>query len=106
MQQIEKRTFQAYREQFLEEPVLVASNLTGPYYPFTDEPLVADARGIYYAGKLVRDSAGALYLITWRQWDKEGNFCGGLSDPATVHVLPDGRLQVDPQQLWTAQACS
>jgi beta-fructofuranosidase len=84
---------------------LVADKLTGPYRPLTDEPLVADATGTYYAGKLVRDNAGGLYFIAWRQWDEEGNFCGGLSDPAPVHVLPDGRLQIDPKQLWTAQAC-
>jgi len=80
---------------------LVADQLTGPYRPLTDEPLVADATGIYYAGKLVRDTTGVLSFIAWRQWDERGNFCGGLSDPAEVHVLPDGRLQVDPQQLWT-----
>ena len=73
--------------------------------PLTDEPLVADMMGSYYAGKLVRDSAGALYFMAWRQWDEGGNFCGGLSDPADVHILPDGRLQVDPQQLWTVKAC-
>ncbi len=83
---------------------LVASRLTGPYRPLTDEPLVADATGTYYAGKLVRDSAGALSFIAWRQGDEEGNFCGGLSDIAAVYVLPDGRLQVDPQQLWLVQA--
>ncbi len=82
---------------------LVASKLTGPYRPLTDEPLVADAIGTYYAGKLVRDSVGALYFIAWRQWDERGNFCGGLSDTAAVHVLPDGHLQVDSQLLWKAQ---
>jgi beta-fructofuranosidase len=82
---------------------LVASRLTGPYRALTDEPLVADTMGTYYAGKLVRDSVGALYFIAWRQWDEEGNFCGGLSDTAAVQVLPDGRLQVDLQQLWVAQ---
>jgi len=82
---------------------LVADKLTGPYRPLTNEPLVADAIGTYYAGKLVRDSAGTLSFIAWRQWDEVGNFCGGLSDPAAVHVLPDDRLQVNPQQLWTAQ---
>ncbi len=81
---------------------LVADKLTGPYRPLTDVPLVADAIGTYYAGKLVRDSAGSLSFIAWRQWDEVGNFCGGLSDAAEVHVLPDGRLQVNPQQLWTA----
>jgi beta-fructofuranosidase len=82
---------------------LVSSKLTGPYRPLTDEPLVADDTGTYYAGKLVRDNAGALYFIAWRQWDEEGNFCGGLSDPAAVQILPDGRLQVDPRELWVAQ---
>jgi beta-fructofuranosidase len=82
---------------------LVADELTGPYRPLTDEPLVADATGTYYAGKLVRDSAGELHFIAWRQWDEVGNFCGGLSDIAAVHILPDGRLQVDTRQLWTAQ---
>jgi beta-fructofuranosidase len=83
---------------------LVADELLGPYSPLTDEPLVADATGTYYAGKLVRDSVGELHFIAWRQWDEVGNFCGGLSDPAEVHILPDGRLQVDPQQLWTVKA--
>jgi len=83
---------------------LVASKLTGPYIPLTDKPLVADTIGTYYAGKLIHDRAGVLHFMAWRQWDNEGNFCGGLSDIAAVHVLPDGRLQVDPQQLWTALA--
>lgn len=82
---------------------LVADKLTGPYRPLTDEPLVADTLGTYYAGKLVRDSAGTLYFMAWRQWEESGTFCGGLSDPAEVHILPDGRLHVDQQQLWTAQ---
>lgn len=79
---------------------LVADKLTGPYLPLTNEPLVADAAGTYYAGKLIRDSAGALFFMAWRQWDEAGNFWGGLSDPAEVHVLPDGRLHVHAQQLW------
>jgi len=82
---------------------LVADKLTGPYRPLTDEPLVADAVGTYYAGKLVLGSEGKLFFIAWRQWDKEGNFCGGLSDPAEVHILPDGRLYVDVEQLWEAE---
>jgi len=83
---------------------LVASTLTGPYLPLTDEPLVADAAGTYYAGKLITGMGGELNFMAWRQWDEKGNFCGGLSDIATVHILPDGRLQVDPKQLWTAKA--
>ncbi len=79
---------------------LVADTLTGPYRQLTDEPLVADAPGTYYAGKLVPGSEGALFFMAWRQWDEEGNFSGSLSDPADVQVLPDGRLHVDQQQLW------
>ena len=81
---------------------LVANRLTGPYSSLTDEPLVADATGTYYAGKLVRDREGTLYFMAWRQWDERGNFCGGLSDIAEVHVRPDGRLQIDAQKLWSA----
>ncbi len=80
---------------------LVADKLTGPYHPLTNEALVADATGTFYAGKLVTDSSGAHFFMAWRQWDEKGNFSGGLSDPAEVSVLPDGRLQVNQQQLWT-----
>lgn len=80
---------------------LVADKLTGPYRLLTDEPLVADATGTYYAGKLVQNSTGRLSFMAWRQWDERGNFCGGLSGIADVQVLPDGRLQVDAQQLWS-----
>jgi beta-fructofuranosidase len=80
---------------------LSADSLTGPYRPLTDEPLVADATGTYYAGKLVQGQNGEYYFMAWRQWDKAGHFLGGLSDPAEVSVLPDGRLQVDTRQLWT-----
>jgi len=38
--------------------------------------------------------------MAWRQWDEAGNFYGGLSDPAEVDVLPDGRLHVNTEQLW------
>lgn len=85
---------------------LVSSELTGPYLPLTGEPLVADATGTYYAGKLVPGNAGELNFIAWRQWDEGGNFCGGLSDVAAVHILSDGRLQIDPNQLWIAKTRS
>ena len=80
---------------------LVADKLTGPYRPITDEPLVADATGTYYASKLVTDMGGELNFMAWRQWDERGNFCGGLSNIAAVQILSDGRLQVDQKQLWT-----
>lgn len=82
---------------------LVSSKLTGPYLPLTQEPLLADAKGAYYAGKLVRDRVGELNFIAWKQWDEAGNFYGALSDIAEVRVLPDGRLQVDPRHLGIAK---
>jgi beta-fructofuranosidase len=78
---------------------LVSNNVTGPYLPLTDEPLMADAMGTYYAGKLVRGIRGELNFMAWRQWDEKGNFCGGLSKIAPVHILPDGRLHIEPKQL-------
>lgn len=82
---------------------LVADKLTGPYHLLTDVPLIADATGTYYAGKLIQHSTGKLSFLAWRQWDERGNFCGGLSDIADVHILPDGRLQVDAHQLWSTK---
>ncbi|HLZ60844.1 MAG TPA: hypothetical protein VKR06_28175 [Ktedonosporobacter sp.] len=82
---------------------LVANRLTGPYLPLTNEPLVADASGTYYAGKLVHDMVGALHFMAWRQWNEEDRFFGALSDIAAVDLLPDGRLRVDSQQLWLPQ---
>lgn len=81
---------------------LVADKLTGPYRLLTDEPLIADATGTYYAGKLLQNDAGTVSFMAWRQWDENGKFCGGLSNIVDVHVLPDGRLQIDAQQLWSA----
>lgn len=91
------------REAWVGTHYLVADALTGPYRSLTEEPLVADTTGTYYAGKLVRGSTGTLFFMAWRQWDEHGNFCGGLSDPAEVLVLPDGRLYVDTVQLWKSE---
>jgi beta-fructofuranosidase len=83
---------------------MVADKLTGPYRLLTDEPLLADTMGTYYAGKLLRDGDGRLSFLAWRQWNDGGEFCGGLSDPAPVQVLPDGRLQVDEELLWKGRS--
>jgi len=73
---------------------LVAEKLTGPYRLADDAGLVADDRGTYYAGKLIEDPGGQWVFLAWRRWDEDGNFVGGLSDPAPVHVLADGSLAV------------
>jgi beta-fructofuranosidase len=81
---------------------LVAETLTGPYHLLTDEGLVADDAGTYYAGRLVEDPSGQLVLLAWRQWDETGRFAGDLSDPAPVRCLADGRLEVDTRRLRPA----
>ena len=79
---------------------LVADRLDGPYRLLTDEALVGDAPGTYYAGRAVEDPTGRLVFLAWRRWDDAGRFLGGLSDPAPITVLPDGRLHVDAAALW------
>jgi beta-fructofuranosidase len=79
---------------------LIADQLTGPYQPVDDPPLLADRNGTYYAGRVVDDPDGRPVFLAWRQWDVHGAFVGGISDPAPVHMMPDGRLRIDASQLW------
>jgi beta-fructofuranosidase len=79
---------------------LVSDAITGPYRLLTDEPLVGDAQGTFYAGRVVEDPNGRLCFMAWRRLDEEGNFLGALSDPAPLESLPDGRLRVDSGTLW------
>ena len=83
---------------------LVADRVTGPWRLSTDEPLLADEAGTYYAGRIVDGPTGAPVLLAWRQWDDAGRFLGGLSNPAPVSVLADGRLAVDRTALWSGPA--
>jgi len=79
---------------------LVADRPAGPYTLAAGEPLLADAAGTYYAGKLIECTPGEYVFMAWRQWDERGRFLGGLSNPAPVKVLDDGRLQIDAGRLW------
>ena len=83
---------------------LTGFNLTGPYLPLGGEPLVADADGRYYGGRVVAGFDDRLVFFAWRKWDDEGRFLGGLSNPAPLRLLPDGRLQVDAEHLWPGAA--
>jgi beta-fructofuranosidase len=79
---------------------LVADELTGPYRLVTDEALVGDAAGTFYAGRVVADPNGRLVFLAWRRLDEQGRFLGALSDPSPLEVHPDGRLRVDATALW------
>ena len=82
---------------------LVADDLLGPYRLLTDEPLVGDEAGSYYAGRIVDDPDGRPVFLAWRQWSIVGTFLGGLSDPSPVRVLADGRLEVESAMLWSQE---
>ncbi len=79
---------------------LVADELPGPYRLISEAPLVGDAPGTFYAGRVVEDPAGDLVFLAWRSRDDEGRFLGGLSNPAPIVQQGDGRLTVDATALW------
>lgn len=79
---------------------LVADHLDGPYGLVTTDPHVGDDIGTYYAGRVIEGPTGEPVFMAWRQWTDHGTFLGGLSNPAPLTVLPDGRLHVDQSQLW------
>lgn len=79
---------------------LCAERITGPYRLLNDEGLVADRHGQFYAGKIIEGPDGSLVFMAWHGLDETGNFVGGLSNPAPVTQLADGRLSVATEQLW------
>jgi len=79
---------------------LVADALTGPYGLLTDDVLVGDAPGTFYAGRVTENPDGRLVFLAWRRLDDDGRFLGALSDPAPVELLPNGSLDVDADALW------
>jgi beta-fructofuranosidase len=81
---------------------LVSDSITGPYRLSSDEPLVGDEPGTYYAGRVVEDPDGRLCFMAWRHWDEAGQFLGGLSNPAPIEQDEQGRLTVDKTALWPA----
>ncbi len=73
---------------------LVGDSPTGPFRQVGDGLLEVDRQGSTYAGKLHRDSSGALVFLAWHRNDADGGFRGELSEPRLVDVLPDGSLRV------------
>ncbi|MDK2981097.1 MAG: beta-fructofuranosidase [Chloroflexota bacterium] len=76
---------------------LVSEDPLGPYRMLTDDFLLGDAAGSYYAGKAIRDRQGNWVLLACRQNSAEGAFIGELSDPMPLQVLPDGRLKIEKE---------
>lgn len=72
---------------------------TGPFTLAPAPPLGADARGTFYAGRVVEGPDGQPVFLAWRK-EQDGRFVGGLSDPAPVTVDGSGHLHVDTGALW------
>lgn len=78
---------------------LMADNPFGPYRYMSDDFLVGDAHGSLYSGKLIQDASGNWQFMAFRNMTEDGEFIGDISDPLPVHVLADGRLQVESTSL-------
>lgn len=67
----------------------------GPFAPISDRSFVADSAGSLYAGKVVVDPVtGGPAFLGFLQFDEEGVFHGGLSDPLPVSVTEEGELSI------------
>ena len=72
---------------------LVGDSPTGPFTPDSDGIFAADEAGSLYAGKILTDPlTGGPALLAFLQFDSEGTFVGGLSDPVAVDVTSTGRM--------------
>lgn len=84
-------------ERWIGTHYLTADTVEGPWTLADEPPLVGDAAGTWYAGRVLEIGEHALFFA-WRR-ARDGRFEGGLSDPAPVEVNPAGRLRVDPAAL-------
>jgi beta-fructofuranosidase len=79
---------------------MIADNPAGPFRLLDDEALLGDAAGSWYAGRIETGLGPQPLFFAWRRLDEHGRFAGALSNPAAVHVAADGRLSIDPSELW------
>lgn len=81
------------------------NNKTGTYYmggesplgPFRflgDQPLIGDKSGSLYSGKFVLGPDEEWYLMAFTNYDKDGNFIGGITDPMPVHISDEGLINI------------
>jgi beta-fructofuranosidase len=65
-----------------------ADSLTGPFHIDDAYPLTDDDR---YVGRFPGRDDGQWLFFAFRNLDPDGNFLGGITDPAPVHWI-NGRL--------------
>ncbi|MEX3791266.1 hypothetical protein AB3X86_36170 [Paraburkholderia sp. BR14374] len=90
----------AYCRERMSEPMtgthyLIADHPLGEWKLVEEDFLVGDAAGSLYSGRVVHASDGTLRFMAFLKFGKDGQFIGEISDPMPVHVLDNGRLQVD-----------
>ena len=66
---------------------------TGPFAWSTHQLLDGDEVGSWYGGRVVEDSSGRPYLLTWRLHDETGAFVGAVGDPLALSVEGVGSSQ-------------
>jgi beta-fructofuranosidase len=67
----------------------------GPFALDRDDFVLGDARGSWYAGRVV-EHGGAPWLLAWRRHDDDGSFVGELGDPMPLEIGADGWPAVGP----------
>jgi len=83
---------------------LIGEGPLGPFHLPSDEFLLGSPAGHFYAGRLVPGPEGDWQLLTWAQFDDDGEFIGALADPVPVRQHPDGSLSLERQPALPGQA--
>ncbi len=73
---------------------LYAESPLGPFRYLSDVPLIGDEPNSLYSGKIVPGPDEKWYLMAFRNYDRNGNFIGEITDPLPVHITADGRLSI------------
>lgn len=74
---------------------LVGDSPTGPFAPESDDLFAADEAGSLYAGKVLTDPlTGGPAFLAFLQFDADGTFIGGLSDPVALDVTSAGQMRL------------
>jgi beta-fructofuranosidase len=80
---------------------VISESPTGPFRMISDHPLVGSTFLKFYAGRVVTLPDGRPGFLAWIARETiDGPFIGGLSNPAPIEQMPDGRLTVDASLLW------
>ena len=77
----------------------VSDGLTGGFDLDSEEGILADPKGTFYAAKMVRNPAGKWVCLATQQWNEDGTYRGSLSDPMPVSFNDRGQITVTPEPI-------